>query len=291
MANYGVVSGRWRKALRNVPLRNLTPLAIQRTVNDMATTLAPVTTRTSYTVLRTARRQAVQWGILSKSPAAGVKVPGSEAAMSRWNEAEAACFARAVQGATRYAPLFRLAVASGMPLGELLGLRWDDVDLEQGVVSVTHSLSWPRGGEPELVAPKTARSRRRISIDPGTVAALRHHRAEQSAQRLAKGPAWPDLNLVFCTPRGGYVRQEIVERALHVLEKASDLPQIRFDDRRHTHATILLRQGRIIKEVSDRLGHANIAITLQRYSHVLPDQQAEMACVMGHVLDVGGDPR
>ena len=161
---------------------------------------------------------------------------------------------------------------------------------------MTDSLSWPSGGEPELVSPKTARSRRRIRIDPGIVTALRHHRAQPSARRLAQGQAWPDPNPVLRTRRGGYVRQEIVrqeivERAPHVLETACDLPRIRFHDLRHTHATILLRQGRIMREVSDRLGHANIPIARQRYSHVLPDQQAEMARGMGHVPDIGGDPR
>lgn len=101
--------------------------------------------------------------------------------------------------------------------------------------------------------------------------ALRRHRRRQAAERLAAGPAWQDLDLVFCTRRGGYVEQDVIERLLPGIARLPGVPPIRVHDLRHTHATLLLRQGRSVREGSERLGHANPTVTLSRYAHVLAD--------------------
>jgi integrase len=117
---------------------------------------------------------------------------------------------------------------------------------------------------------------------------LRQHRRRQAAERLAAGPDWRNIDSVFCTRQGGYVEQQVVRGRMAAVEKGSGMPAIRFHDLHHTHATLLLRQARrSVKEVSERLGPANVTVTLQLYAHVLADQHVEMAHVIGGVLDGG----
>lgn len=289
-ASYTVASQRWRPVIGSVLVTKLTPLLIQRGASGFAGRLAPVTARYTYQVLRTALRQGVKWGSLARNPASGIKVASGKRELGCWDEGEARGFFRSVDGRTHDSALFRLALATGMRLGELLGLRWEDVDLEKGTVQVRHSLSWPRRGRPELLAPKTAASRRTIPVDRGTVEVLRQHRRRQAAGRLAVGPAWRNLNLVLCTRQGGYVDQKIIQCLMAKLAERAGVPTMRFHDMRQTHATLLLRQARrSVKEVSERLGHANVTVTLQTYAPVLADQQVEMAHVIGEVLDAGRD--
>ena len=287
-ASYAVALKRWRPIIGSLALSKLTPLIIQRGVNGFAARLEPVTVRYTFQVLRTALRQGVKWGMVARNPASGIKTPTAQREMRCWNEDEARRLMRFADGRTRYSAVFRLALATGMRLGEILGLRWDDVDLDESRLQVRHSLSWPRGGKPELLPPKTAASRRVIPIDRGTAETLRQHRRRQAAERLAAGPDWRNLNLVFCTRQGGYVEQQVVRGRMAAVEKGSGMPAIRFHDLHHTHATLLLRQARrSVKEVSERLGPANVTVTLQLYAHVLADQHVEMAHVIGGVLDGG----
>ena len=126
-----------------------------------------------------------------------------------------------------------------------------------------------------LDPPKTSKSRRRVAIGAAVVEALRAHRTRQLEERMAAGPAWRVEDLVFCTEIGGALcGNHISDRAYPALIKQSGLPRIRFHDLRHTCVTLLLRQGIHPKIVSEILGHATIAMTLDRYSHVLPDMQA-----------------
>lgn len=278
-------SRRWQAALGQVRIEGLGALQIQEAVNRMAAGgLAPITVRRSLTMLRTAFRQGVTWGVVPRDVTVGVRGPRGSREMRCWNETQAGAFAAGIRGKTRYEALFRLALASGMRLGELLGLRWEDIDWDGGAVGVRRSLSWPRNGQPELLEPKTTSSRRVIALDEVTMGALRQHRARQAEDRLAAGGAWQDTGVVFCTQGGAFVDQRRIQRLLPSLARGSGVPRIRFHDLRHTHATILLRQGRSIKEVAERLGHSSVSITLQTYVHVLPDQRTGSAQVMGKVL-------
>jgi integrase len=286
--NYTVANARWKKRIGRVPLAKLTPLQVQLAVNDMATTLAAATVRRSLATFRTAMAQGISWGVVPRNMADAVKAPRGSREMRCWDERQVTAFLAAVQGWTRYAPLFRLALATGMRLGELLGLQWDDIDWQASTVHIRRSLSWPRYGRPELLTPKSAASRRTVSVDSTTLAILREHRDRQEQERAAAGGAWANRNLVFCTEDGGFVMERRVQRLMPKAAALAGVPRIRFHDLRHTHATLLLRQGRNVKEVSERLGHANVSITLQTYAHVLPDQRAEVARVIGDVLDGGG---
>lgn len=183
-------------------------------------------------------------------------------------------------------PLFRLALTTGMREGELLALKWRDVDLEAHRLSVVASLYW-RHYEPVYSTPKTRRSRRQIAIPAQMVTALRMQRQTQRAQRLRVGPAWQGdhFEAVFTDELGFPLhRSRVVGQFLKVLNVAG-LPRVRFHDLRHTCATLQLAKGVHPKIVSEMLGHSTVNMTLDRYSHVLPHMQEEAARAMGDVLD------
>jgi hypothetical protein len=156
-----------------------------------------------------------------------------------------------------------------MRRGEVTGLRWVDVDLDAGRIS-------PR--RPRVVVnyrvvisePKTAKGRRSLALDLATVAALRDHRRRQLEQRLAVGPRWQDSDLVFTWPDGRPIHPQRFSNWFEQHTRAAGLPRIRLHDVRHSYATAALAAGIPAKVVSERLGHATIAITMDTYSHVLP---------------------
>lgn len=173
-------------------------------------------------------------------------------------------------------PLWLLAAHTGMRRGELLGLCWADVDLDGGVLSVRRSLV-ESGGVRGIQEPKTASGRRTIALDAPSIAALRVHRARQIEQRLKTGPHWQDHDAVFTSAIGTPLQPSHTDRRFHALVARAGVPRIPFHGLRHTHATLLMKHGVNPKVVSERMGHAGIAITLQTYSHVLPQMQQEAA--------------
>jgi len=175
---------------------------------------------------------------------------------------------------SRFKALFSLLVTTGMRPGEALGLKWRDIDLEGGRVTVNRTLTWV-GENWSLDEPKTARSRRTIPIPPSISKDLEEHRKKQTVEKLkAKEGEYKDYELVFASQTGSPLDQHnILNRYFRpVLEKAG-LPYIRLYDLRHTCATLLLSAGENPKIVSERLGHASITLTMDTYSHVLPDMQ------------------
>lgn len=183
--------------------------------------------------------------------------------------------------------LYVLAIMAGMRQGELLALRYRDVDLDGGSLQVRYTLQKLVGGGWAFGEPKTARSRRRITLPETAIAALKEHRRRQLAERLAAGPIWQDggRGLVFVNPDGQPIDgiHLLRYRFLPILRQAG-LPRIRFHELRHTAATLLLLQGINPKIVSELLGHSSVAITLDLYSHVLPDMQQQAAAAMDMVL-------
>jgi integrase len=178
-------------------------------------------------------------------------------------------------GGTRlYLPVL-LAVTTGMRRGEILGLHWREIDLGAGTVAVVQSLQNTRRG---LVfrEPKTSRSRRVVRLPQMTVDALRKHRKEQNELRLSLGNTYHDDDLVIADIAGRPWHPQAFSGACRLRFQRLGV-MIRFHDLRHTHATQLLRQGIHPKVVSERLGHASIGITMDTYSHVLPDMQEEAA--------------
>lgn len=162
-----------------------------------------------------------------------------------------------------------------MRRGELLGLRWADVDLEGASVDVRQNLVVDH--RMTLSDPKTAAGRRPLAVDPETVAALRAHLARQSTERLAWGPAWQDSDLVFTREDGAPFHPERITKTFDRHRTAAKLPVATFHGLRHTHATALLRAAVQVRVVSQRLGHASVTVTLPIYSQVLPGDDAAAA--------------
>ena len=156
-----------------------------------------------------------------------------------------------------------------------MALTWDDVDLEQGSLSVRRALI-SNGREVVVCEPKTARGRRVVALDPGTVEVLKAQAARQSVEQ-ATAKRWTDTNLIFTSEDGDALHPEAVSRFFRQAMKREALPTIRLHDLRHTHATLALRAGIHPKVVSERLGHATVAITLDTYSHAIPAMQEEAA--------------
>ena len=188
---------------------------------------------------------------------------------------------------TRFEALFILALTTGMRQGELLGLRWQDVDLDGSRLHIRQTLC-SHGGKLTFGEPKTHRSQRAITLGAATVAGLRSHRIRQAEERLAAGPAWQDYGLVFTTRVGTPVEaSNLVNREFKPLLREAGLPTIRFHDLRHSCATYLLSRNKHIKKVQELLGHSQSGITMDTYSHLLPGMQDELAEEMDRLLETG----
>ncbi len=191
----------------------------------------------------------------------------------------------------RLEALYVLAVATGMRRGELLGLKWSDVDLENDGVSIRRTLTRiDNGKRVALGVPKTNRSRRTIRLTLQAVEALRRHLERQLREIEALGDLYRDEGLVFTTEVGTPVNpSNLRQRSLAPLLKKAGLPHIRFHDLRHTCATLLLGKGVHPKFVQELLGHATIAITLDTYSHVMPGMGDQTARAMQDALSPTDD--
>ena len=170
---------------------------------------------------------------------------------------------------------FRLVAFTGLRRGELCGLRWCDLDLKGRTATIRQQLV-ESGQDLFFGEPKTKKGARVIALDSETVSLLRSHRAAQAAERLSWGPAYSDLDLIFCREDGSTLRPSQVSQRFVAMSQAAELPRIVLHALRRTHATHALAAGVPIKVVSDRLGHATSAFTADTYTRVLPevDQQA-----------------
>ena len=244
--------------------------------------LSTRTVRYVHMILRRALKDAVRWGKLARNPADLADPPRPKGTqMLVWTSEQVRSFLGHVEEDRLFA-CYLLAATTGMRRGELLGLRWEDIDLEAGRLQVraTRVVVDKDVVESE---PKTRRSRRSISLDAGTVAALRSHRASQLSERLAWGPGYQDSGLVFTREDGAPIHPQSLSWSFRHRVKRAGLPLIRFHDLRHTYATLALSAGVHPKIVSERLGHSSIAITLDTYSHVIPalaEQEANRVASM-----------
>lgn len=166
---------------------------------------------------------------------------------------------------------------TGLRQGDLLGLRWKEVDLDASVLSVGQTCQWLTGKGFTFGEPKSRKSLQAVTLPGSAVEALRHHRATQLEERLAAGPAYVDRDLVFADPVGRPTHISTLRKYWLAHTAAIGLSGLRFHDLRHTHASLLLQQGVHAKVVSERLGHATTANTMDTYSHVAPGLQVDAA--------------
>ncbi|MGH9022602.1 MAG: site-specific integrase [Acidimicrobiia bacterium] len=202
--------------------------------------------------------------------------------MHPWTTEELRAFLAAAEG-DRFYPIFVLLVSTGMRRGEVLGLRWADVDLDAGRLAVRHTIGRV-GGKVLAGEPKTAKSKRSIALDPGTVAVLRRQRIAQLEERLAWGALYREQDLVFAREDGAPINPEYVGRALRRIAGKAGVRPVRTHDLRHGWATAALEAGVHPKVVSDRLGHSKVSVTLDVYSHVAQAVEEEAARLVASKL-------
>ena len=264
-----------RPVLGHKMLPAVMPLDIQDLYTSMLESgLSPRTIRYTHAVLSSALKQAVKWQLLPRNAAEYVDLPRQKRTeMYAMSKDEVASFL-ATAKEDRWGTLFLLAVTTGMRPGEYMGLQWKDVNLDEGMIHVNKSLVRNKS-EWRFDEPKTAKSRRTVKLAPTVVKSLRAHRSKQAAERLRAGIRYQDYDLVFATDTGQPLEsRNLIKRHFKpVLKQAGLRETIRLYDLRHTCATLLLAAGEHPKIVSEMLGHASIQLTLDTYSHVLPDMQ------------------
>lgn len=274
-----------------VPLSDLTAAQVSAWQADLTRKQVPKGTKKDRTwvlisprrvayaraVLRAALNEAVRLGLLPANPVDRVRAPRQEAKeVQALTLEQALAVTRAAEG-HRLEALYLLAWQTGMRRGELLGLRWEDVDFEAGTLRVRRNLVDLGGGRRVFQEPKTERGRRTVAMTPEVAGALRAHRARQVQERWAAGERWEDGDLVFCTATGGVLNPKNVARDWYRLLDKAGLPHQGFHTLRHTNATLARLAGVDIGDISKNLGHTSEAFTADRYAHVLPESQKAAA--------------
>jgi integrase len=246
---------------------------------------SPKYVRNIHGVLRKALADARRLGLVRTNAAADVELPQVRRGDLRaWDADQIGRFLRHVEG-DRLGPLWRFLIATGTRRGEALGLRWSDVDLDAGAVTIRRSRIVASGRVVEG-APKTKAGQRSIAIDAATVAVLRSWKSMQAAERLLMGAGWGnDVGVVFTRPDGTPLYPQTITASFKEISLDLGLPTIGVHGLRHSSATMMISSGLSPKVVSQRLGHATVAITLDTYSHVLPAHDQAAADFIGRSLD------
>jgi integrase len=288
-ADYEIAIRRHIKpALGSVLAQRLTPATVQAQYGAwLDAGMSPRMVHRCHLILNQTMAQAVRLGILSRNVCGELEKPSvARKKPNVWTPAETFAFLEEAAKDT-LAPLWFLLALEGMRRGEALGLRWADVNWERGSVHIAQTIVPDKAHKGAAVIrsqTKTSAGARSVKLTVETLAILGEHRDRQRFQRQAAGEAWNDHDLIVSTAIGTPVNPNNVTRSYDRLVILSGVPRIRVHDLRHTAATMLLRAGVAPKIVSERLGHATVAITLDTYSHVLPDMQDVAATAMSAML-------
>jgi integrase len=260
-----------KPALGRVKLSKLTPAHVQGLYSDkLDSGLSPATVQKIHAVLHKALVQALRWNMIPRNATDAVKAPRpAPEEMHPLSPVEARKLIEAVRG-DKLEALYVLAVHTGMRQGELLALKWEDIDLIEEVIRIRHTLV-RSGGRISIGEPKTKGSRRTVHLTDAAAEALKTHLEQQLEDIERLGDLYRDHGLVFTSQVGTLINpSNLRRRSFAPLLERAGLPQIRFHDLRHTCATLLLSRNVHPKYVQELLGHATVAITLDTYSHVIP---------------------
>lgn len=273
-----------RPRIGGVQLQRLEAVTLKTMYAELGEKLSPRTVRYVHAIVHHALRDAVELGRIVRNPADMKKAKppkakkGRDRMMTAWNASETKrFFALDDVQAHRDRVAWWVAVNTGLRRGELLGLRWRDVDLDAGDLTIMQTCT--AIDHKIVIGPGTKTGGgRSVSIDADTVAELKALRARQAKERLAVGEGWRDHGLVFTRPDGAPLDPDrFSERFIRMAQRHPDLPRLRFHDLRHTHASILLAAGVPLAVVSKRLGHSSIAITADVYMHATKEMQSDAA--------------
>jgi integrase len=272
-------------ALRATPLRDVTTALLDAFVTDLrqhesertGRTLSARTVALVFNVLRAALKRAVRLKKIPADPAHGVTVAGAAATSTAGRALSAEEVARFLSHDPehRLHALWHVAVGTGLRPGEVLALRWEDLDLDSATLHVRRALV--RIGKAVYYASPKAGSARSVPLAPGVVDVLKRHRTRQCAERLKLGERWMDPSLVFASDIGSVLDANNVSDLFRGRVKAAKLPPVRWYDLRHSFGSYLIREGVDVKTVSQLMGHKDVALTLRSYVH--PDEAQHRAAV------------
>lgn len=277
-----LVKNHIKPGLGSLTLDKLAPLHVQKFMGQVSEKeLAASTMNYTLLVLKTALSWAVKMEMIPKNPADKISPRAKNSTrMKVWTAEEVARFLK-VARENRYFPAFHLALSTGMRIGEILGLHWEDINLENATVNIRRMLEETSLGNRIVERTKSDAGRRSVALTDEAVEVLKQHQAQQKKEMLLLGYR---SDLVFMNLKGKPITSRGIRYHFASCISKANVPKIRFHDLRHTHASLLLQQGVHPKVVQERLGHSSITMTLDTYSHVIPSMQKEAAAALGKIM-------
>lgn len=283
-----LIETRINPALGHLPISGISIQTIQDFYYEQRTNgkingkggLSPNTVRQLHYLLRGAFERAVEWRLLENNPFRRVSPPKKQSqktSIQYLDTHQVIEFLKTAAEYGTYYPLYHLAVLTGLRRSEILGLRWKDIDFIQRQANIKQALVYGEDREPITKAPKTNGSTRTVALTHEVTRLLKKWKKMQEDKRRNMGSVWENPEYVVTNETGGFIYPSNIIRNFKKMLEGAELPEIRFQDLRHTHATLMLKQGEHPKIVKERLGHDSVSTTLDTYSHVLPNLQEEAA--------------
>ncbi len=265
-----------------IEMSKLTGLHIQAMMKEVAGGTSTDAANKARMVLTTALKRAVRLRLIPRNPAEAVdKLKHEIKEMVLWTPEQALHFLEVAKPHRLFAA-FYLALSTGMRHGEVLGLRWQDI--EGDVITVRQSIITVKGAKYEVSTPKTRKGVRRVVVAPDTLAVLAEHKKRQETERNYLGEAWEESGLVFTNEFGGVLVPRNFDRVWYALRKKSGLPRVRFHDLRHLHVSLLIDQNVQPRAVADRVGHTDPSFTMRVYSHMFEARRRAVAVSLTDML-------
>jgi integrase len=271
--------------LGKLTLEKLNPQVLQAfTTGRSKAGLSPATVKHINATLRAALSQAEEWELVDRNVAKLVKLPRAQKYKPTFLSPEQAKAFLLFTADHPQEALFSVALSLGLRRGEIVGLRWQDIDFAAGMLRVTHSLERIKGSGLQLGDPKSAKAQRLLRLPQVCILALARQKENQRIAREWCGAKWKEGDFVFTTSVGTPMQPEMVTREFKAIIAASGLPDMRLHDLRHSCATLLLAQGVHPKLVQETLGHSTYQLTMDTYSHMIPQLRNEVADRMDEIL-------
>ncbi len=276
----------------HISLQKLRPLDLQRYYRKMLESgradgtggLSPTSVHSHHRCLHAALGVAVKWELVARNVADAVQPPQPRKNTGEpWTSEQLARFLGSIAEHRLFA-MYALAALAGLRRGEVAGLRWADVDASAGLIRIEQTIVRVEGRQVVKLSPKTQASKAEVPISSGMCAILDAHRKAQQKERWAVGDRYDDHGLVFCQPTGTPLYVSNMTRDFRTLCRRAGVPEIRFHDLRHTHATQLLDQGHSLPVVQQRLRHSRPSTTLDMYGHAVSESERSAAQALDHVL-------
>ncbi len=274
-------------ALGQLQLKQLQPQAIQSYYGQACEKLSARTVHHQHRVLSQSLKYAVRQGYLGRNPAELVDPPSPRnKAMRTLTPGEVEVLFDTAKD-NHYYPVIYMAVSTGLRQAELLGLRWRDIDVDIMMSISVSQVLYKRQGICEFKEPKTSHSRRRVAMTPKLALFLKKYREERELLCLQLGTCLSLDDLVFCNPEGKPLDPSVLSHDFARIVKRAGLKGIRFHDLRHTFASLMLLRGAKPKVISEALGHASVAFTMDTYSHIIEGMQEDAMALLDEVLPAG----